>query len=153
MKVTSLFLDAPRVLREVESTKRRAMGKSLGWIRKVAQRSIRRRKGYAPAGKPPHSHTDLLKRFIYYAYDPATGGGIVGPVALRNTDGQAPHTLEHGGWALVRKRVHRRGHAFRSRQLIRVHYKPRPFMAPALRKALDRGIIPKSFANWGRTAA
>jgi len=84
----------------------------------TARHSIRPRKKPSPPGSPPSSHTGLLKKFIYFGYDPSKRSVVIGPVRLSERGrGEAPHLLEYGGPRKVGKKV-----AF---------YKARPFMGPA----------------------
>jgi len=91
-------------------------------VRTTARSSIRRRKVVSRPGQPPSSHTGLLKRFIFFGYDPARHSVVIGPVALARSDGKAPSLLEHGGMS------RRAGRA--------VRYRRRPFMGPAMTKEL-----------------
>ncbi len=96
-----------------------------GAIRLAARRSIRKRKGPAPPGQPPHTHTRKLPRSILYAVDKRRQVVVIGPaVHLLGTAGKAH---EHGG-------------RFRGGR-----YPRRPFMGPALLKVKDR--LPKFWAG------
>ena len=94
-------------------------------IRLTAKRSIRKRKGPAPAGQPPHTHTRRLPRAIKYAVEKQRGVVVIGPDV--DSLGTAGKAHEHGG---VYKQE---------------HYEPRPFMGPALEKTKDR--LPKMWAG------
>jgi len=96
-------------------------------------------KGPSAPGRPPHMHTGLIKKFLYFSYDVATKSEVIGP-AIINTPTGAPKTLEYGGdaqfpenrWATVggqRKLV--------SKYKI-IHVLPRPYMKPALALAKPR---------------
>ncbi len=68
-------------------------------IRLTAKRSIRKRKGPAPAGQPPHTHTRRLPRAIKYAVDKQRGVVVIGPdVESLGTAGKGPGRTgaEHG---------------------------------------------------------
>lgn len=125
--IKSLFFDRGAVTRAVDKAKRSVLSKAGAFIRTTAKHSIRTRKGSAPPGKPPHSHTGLLKRFIFFGYDPGTESVVVGPARINRTT-DAPHTLEFGGTTTVERR--RKGKV-RARK---VRIAPRPFMGPALEK-------------------
>lgn len=138
MKMKALFFDKPAVLRAVSKAKRAALSKVGAFIRTTARHSLRRRKGAAPPGQPPHSHVGLLKRFLFFAYEPASDSVVIGPAKL-NKPTEAPRVLEHGGKTLVERR--RRGKVVRQRVTI----EPRPFMGPALEK--ERPKLPKRWAG------
>lgn len=124
-----MFLDRPAVVALVDEGTRRGMNKAGGLVRKIAQRSMRyvtdvkeqerqiedgkRKKiklhtASAP-GSPPHAiqpHA-LIRRFLSYAYDPATKGVVIGVEKIhRSTMAQATH--EHGGQVTVQRRNSRR---------------------------------------------
>jgi hypothetical protein len=92
-------------------------------VRTTARRSIRRKKGTAPPGNPPHSHEGSLKRLIYFSYDPRSETVVIGPARFKK--GEAPPLLEFGG--TIRRTVGRRKLAMK--------YPARPFMGPALEKS------------------
>ncbi len=138
MRIKLLFFDRQTVVRAVDKAKRLALSKAGAFIRTTVRHSIRTRKGSAPPGTPPHSHTGLLKRFIFFGYDPTTESVVVGPARINRTTG-APHTLEFGGTTTVERR--RKGKV-RARK---VRIAPRAFMGPALEK--ERPNLPKTWAN------
>ena len=79
----------------------------------------RRPEAVSEPGETPRSHTGLLKKFIFYAYDPRSESVVVGPtIQGAAKDRNAPKTLEFGG------RVTTRQGNFR--------VEPRPYMGPAL---------------------
>jgi hypothetical protein len=128
MQMKALFLDRPAVQRAVNKAKRAALSKAGAFIRTTARHSLRRKKVAAPPGQPPHSHVGLLKRFLFFAYEPASESVVIGPAKL-----------EHGGKTLVERR--RRGKVVRCRLTI----ESRPFMGPALEK--ERPKLPKRWAG------
>jgi len=138
MRIKLLFFDRQTVVRAVDKANRLALSKAGAFIRTAAKSSIRSRKDAAPPGQPPHSHTGLLKRFIFFGYDPTTESVVVGPARINRTT-DAPHTLEFGGTTKVERR--RKGKV-RARK---VRIAPRPFMGPALEK--ERPNLPKPWAN------
>ncbi len=138
MRIKQLFFDTAKVIRAVDKARRAVLSKAGAFIRTTAQRSLRRRKGAAPPGQPPHSHTGLLKRFIYFAYDPASDSVVIGPARL-NKPGAAPSVLEHGGQTTIQHR--RRGKVVRRR----VSIQARPFMGPALMK--EKHNVPAPWRN------
>jgi len=138
MRIKHLFFDRQTVVRALDKAKRAALSKAGAFIRTTARHSIRTRKGSAPPGQPPHSHTGVLKRFIFFGYDPTTESVVVGPARINRTS-DAPHTLEFGGTTAVE-----RGRKGKIRKR-RVRIAPRPFMGPALEK--ERPNLPKTWAN------
>ena len=70
-------------------------------------------------GEPPRSITGLLRRFLYFAFDPSRRSVVIGPARISSGSG-APETLEHGG--------------FTKRGSRRVRIDARPYMGPALER-------------------
>lgn len=138
MRVRHLFFDKQTVLRAVDKAKRAVLSKAGAFIRTTARHSIRTRRGSAPPGKPPHSHTGLLRRFIYFGYDRASDSVVVGPVGFSRST--APRALEFGGKTEVKRR-RRRGKVVKTRAIIAA----RPFMGPALEK--ERPRLPRHWAG------
>jgi len=153
--VSSAFTDDARIARAVDRARMRAQRPAAAWIRVAARRSIRRRKGYSRPGRTPHSHTGLLKRGIYFAWDRATRTTVIGPVRAPGAEGhgRVPEALEHGGTIYQKRRRRDRRTGRVTVRRYRAHYQPRPYMRPALRKAIQRGILPRGWrdAIRGRT--
>lgn len=124
MKIKSLFFDRPAVIAAVDAASRRALSRFGAFVRATAKSSIRRRKRPSQPGCPPSSQTGLLKRFIFFAYDPTRRSVVIGPQRLNQKNTDAPHTLEYGGWTTVAERGRKR----------RVFIAPRPYMQPAFDK-------------------
>lgn len=125
MKMTRLFLDRKKVVAKVDAATRRVLGRFGAYVRRTARSSIRKRKRPSRPGQPPSSHTGLLKRFIWFAYEPREKSVVIGPARLsRKGRGEAPSLLEYGGST----RVSQDGETKRAR------YRPRPFMGPAFEK-------------------
>lgn len=82
-------------------------------------------------GEPPRVRAGHLKRFLYFALDPATTSVVIGPAAL-STRARVPAVLEFGGT------VDSRG----GKRAARIE--PRPYMGPALEQEL-----PRFRAVWG----
>jgi hypothetical protein len=124
LKVKRLFFDRPAVLSKVDAATRRVLSKFGAFVRRTAKSSIRKRKKPSPPGKPPSSHTGLLKRLIFFGYDPNRRSVVIGPEPLRSTV-EAPPLLEYGGTA------RRKGRGGKS---VTATYKPRAYMGPAFQK-------------------
>ncbi len=137
MRIKHMFFDRPRVVAAVDGAKRKALSRSGAFIRQSAKTSIRKRKGSAPPGKPPHSHEGSLRRLILFGYDRSTDSVVVGPVGFRMST--APNVLEFGGRTVITRRV--RGRLVRQR----VKIAERPYMGPALEK--EKPKLPKAWAN------
>lgn len=137
MRIKHMFFDRPRIVAALDRTKRKALSRGGAFIRQAAKTSIRKRKGSAPPGKPPHSHEGSLRRLILFGYDQRTDSVVVGPVGFKKST--APNVLEFGGTTLITRRV--KGRLVRQR----VKIAARPYMAPALEK--EKPKLPKTWAN------
>lgn len=121
-EVKAAFFDRATVVKSVDKATRRVLSRFGAFVRRRAQNLIRTKKGSSSPGQPPHSHTGLLKRFIFFAYDKLTKSVVIGPVKIRDNS-EAPRLLEHGG-----NTTNELGQ--------RLHYEPRPFMGPAFEREL-----------------
>ncbi len=137
MRIKHMFFDRPRIVAALERTKRKALSRGGAFIRQAAKTSIRKRKGSAPPGKPPHSHEGSLRRLILFGYDQRTDSVVVGPVGFKKST--APNVLEFGGTTVITRRV--KGRLVRQR----VKIAARPYMSPALEK--EKPKLPKAWAN------
>lgn len=168
-----MFFDRPAVQNAVDRQQRRAISRSLAFVRRRARSSLRRRKKVSEPGKPPsvHAQTGGLKT-ILFAYDARTGGGIVGPVKLNQVNltsrGSTPVTaiMEFGGVVGIqevaypksewsgggftpwrRRDLRRKINPKTKRRVRQAKYKARPFMGPALEKEVAEGNIASPWAN------
>lgn len=122
---------------------------------------------WSAAGTPPHTHTGIFRRGITYAFDPSTESVVVGQTLQGGNWLAALH--EYGGyqrmqaWAWVPRwprynsgilSWHREGRAPRNparwvvtgfRKTFR--YPERPYMQPAMLRAIASGRIPRQFRN------
>lgn len=157
----TFFFDRPAVLRAAGRAKTTALSRFGGYIRSVARRSMRRRKGDtpSPAGQPPFARSGELRDLLFFAYDHKTRTVVVGPLGFSGSD--VPHLHEFGGSVngdgrvLYLKNSPGRDEAgrFVSKGLRRVRlkgdvkYPARPYMKPALDKsvpvfaAMFRGLM------------
>ena len=122
-----LFFDRQAVISKVDAASRKVLSKFGAFVRRSAKSSIRKRKKPSPPGSPPSSHTGLLKKFIFFGFDPSAGRGsvVIGPTRLTQRGrGEAPPLLEYGGTTTLTRRGKRK----------RTTYKARPFMGPAFEK-------------------
>jgi len=116
----------------VDATTRKSLSKFGSFVRQTARQSIRRRKGTSKPGKPPFSHSGLLKKFIYFGFDPQRTSVVIGPVVVSDKSGGGLSALESGGKVRLPD----------GRQ---AEIKPRPFMGPAFVKELPQ--VPSLWAN------
>ncbi|NLW85067.1 MAG: hypothetical protein GXY41_11800 [Phycisphaerae bacterium] len=127
LKITRLFFDSPKVLGAVDTATRKVFSRFGAFVRRTARGSIRKRKASSAPGAPPSSHTGLLKRFIFFSFDPARKSVVIGPMRLtENNRGDAPSALEYGGTVTVDKK--------------NVTVRSRPYMGPAFEK--EKAALP-----------
>lgn len=152
----SYFFDRP-VVSALDRAAKGALSKFGAFVRTTARSSIRKRKRVSDPGQPPSSHTGLLKRFLFFAYDALRQSVVVGPVPTNQVffdgnrkpvRGTVPEVLEYGG-AITILEVEINGKWFRHdiRATIREGNLPkrfrtaridaRPYMRPAFEKNRD----------------
>lgn len=129
------------LLAKIGKAKFRALSKFGAYVRTRSRTSLRYKQGTAPAGKPPYSHSGLLRDFIYFAYDESTGSVVIGPVVLNGGSAQALESLEYGGPSILRRFRHGKY------EEIATQTGEHPFMRPAYQEELDRGSLEKVFDN------
>jgi len=140
--ITARFTFVPeyrRLHRAAARAKRRSGMRAGGLVRTIARRSIRRRKGSAPRGQPPHAHArgNRGMKLIYFAWDPQTESVPIGPIPFGQRHARE---IQEGGLVdVIRRR--RRGTVERRR----LRLAPHPVMGPALEKAIPR--IPRYWRN------
>ena len=124
-EIKQLFFDRQAVISRVDPATRKVLSKFGAFVRRTAKGSIRNRRKPAPPGSPPSSHTGLLKKFIFFGYDPQRESVVIGPTRLdRRGQGEAPSLLEYGGQTTLVRRGKRE----------RATYRARPYMGPAFEK-------------------
>ena len=74
-----LFFDRQPVLNAVSRSERRVLSKFGAFVRRGARSSIRKRKSVSEPGSPPSSHTGLLRKMIFFVYEPARASVVIGP--------------------------------------------------------------------------
>ena len=124
MVTKSMFFDTAKVKKAVSSATRKVLSKFGAFVRTAARSSIRKRKAVSEPGQPPSSHVGLLRKLIYFGYDPTRRSVVIGPTPLHGT-AEAPPLLEYGG------RARRRGRKGRN---VMASYRARPFMGPAFER-------------------
>ena len=120
-----VFFDSKPVISFMEKKERAVLSKFGAFVRRAARSSIRKRKRSSTPGKPPSSHTGLLKKFIFFGYDRNEQSVVIGPVPLGSKSGDAPETLEYGGTAFIEIGPRR------NRKTRRVSIEARPYIGPA----------------------
>jgi len=124
----SLFFDRQQVLSKVSRAERRVLSKFGAYVRQDARQRIRRRKRPSRPGESPTNQTGLLKRHIYFVFDPDRRSVVIGPARL-SAGTEAPATLEYGGDALVETP---------QGKPVLVTIAERPYMGPAFRQELPK---------------
>ena len=95
------FFDRKAVIAQMDDVTRLALSKFGAWVMVRARHSIRQRNKISAPGKPPNSHTGLLRNNIVFSYDAATKSVVIGPTKLNKDEG-IPRLLEDGGTATRR---------------------------------------------------
>jgi len=139
-KVVSRFVDDAK----------KAVIKQAAYIRRVAKSSIRPANGkddHSLPGKPPKSHTGLLRNFIYFDFDNMVSSVVIGPALLQSSSGRkaqldlargkfkypVPQMLEEGG--PVRTLRRHANHANGGWYYTSDQMAARPYMAPAFERS------------------
>ena len=102
----SNFFDRDKIVKAMDKATSKAMSKAAARLRLTAQRSMRyvdqakpgeQRKTSQP-GQPPKAvkQHPLIRRFLYYFYDPNVQPAVVGPIKLPLGQ-DAQRTMERGG--------------------------------------------------------
>ncbi len=130
-KIKGMFFDRPKIKSAIDKATKNVLSKFGAFVRTTAKQSIRTRKKISAPGQPPSSHTGLLKRFIFFGFDPVSRSVVIGPSKLNQKNTDAPEKLEYGGIVKGKKK--------------RVKMAPRPFMTPAFEKELPK--VPDMWRN------
>ena len=139
MVTKAMFFDRKAVMSRVDKATQKVFSKFGAFVRTAAKSSIRSRKKVSAPGSPPSSHTGLLKKFIYFGYDPAHRSVVIGPTRLSQKVGDAPEALEYGGESAVVSGLRGR------RKKRNVNIKARPYMHPAFEQ--EKPKLPAMWAN------
>lgn len=142
MDIKKMFFDRKVVRSAVDRATRQVFSKFGSHVRRRARNSMRPAPKKSPhavsrPGRPPRSHTGLLKRLIYFGYERQRRSVVIGPVRLNRKVGDAPEALEYGGTSTVVASL--RG----KRKKRRVKIAARPYMGPAFKQEK-----PKLAAMW-----
>lgn len=116
--------------RKVKRSLRKARQKKLAQLTQEERQRYRIRQEYAKReglpkpkrplasskpGEPPRMRVGLIKKLMFFAYEPANRSVVVGPAVIDNPTG-APEILEEGGFVQTRAG--------------RFRIEPRPYMKP-----------------------
>jgi hypothetical protein len=153
-QMKSWFFDTQRVIRAVEKGRIRALSKVGAFVRTRMKSIIRKRKKISQPGSPPSSHIGLLKKLIFFAYDPGPASVVIGPALTTQTSidaagrpiqGAIPGVLERGGQIRVREPGWWRRGGGRAAPMRVVTVAARPYAGPAL--AAEQRKIPEAFRD------
>ena len=70
MVTKKMFFDAKAVISRVDAATRKVLSRFGAFVRTGAKHSIHKRKAVSQPGEPPSSHVGLLRKLIYFGYDP-----------------------------------------------------------------------------------
>jgi hypothetical protein len=135
LEVKKLFFDRKAVKKAVDGGFAKAFTRFGFQVRQTARGKIRKPTKSTPVskpGKPPRSHTGLLRDNIFFYYNHKLRNVTIGPVALNAKGGaKTPGILEQGGNAVIRRRRRTWLPGRRNKNTRRVYIKPRPYMKPS----------------------
>lgn len=140
LKNIKIVMNAQAILTPAEKFQNRLLKQFGGYVRTTARRSIRpanRKRQTSEPGQPPLFHRGRLtyKDTIFFVVDARRKEVVIGGVLLSDTKSETavPGVLEHGGIAIFRQK-RGKGQVFRKSARVL----PRPHMAPAFSKAVDK---------------
>lgn len=143
------FFTAANVINTVDRTTRKALSNFGAFVRQRAKSSIRRRKAVSAPGNPPNSHTGLIGKFLYFAWDESQRSVVIGPALIRTSYAEPGSLgeLERGGSTVVIESGFktRNGRRVVEKKKRTINIKARPFMQPAFDKELPN--LPKFWAK------
>jgi len=106
------FFDRGAVIAAIGKAAAAGMARTAGYVRKVARNSMKKKRGAAPKGQPPHVHEGSLKKLLFFAQDLRQASTVIGPVAFSGS--KVPGILEFGSGKIAKH----------------------PYMRPAMEKAI-----------------
>jgi hypothetical protein len=136
-QVTSkMFFDRAAVVKAVGRKNTTVLARTGGFARTTMKQGMRKRKKVSAADglSYPSSHSGELRNLIFFAYDAARKGVVVGPLAFGSKVGgkTVPQLINEGG-SMTKAVTYRDSGRTSSRRFV---YKPRPFVALALATTL-----------------
>lgn len=151
------FFDRRAVKNSLDKGAAKAMAQIGGFVRTSSKGSIKKpgkRSENSKPGKPPKRHTPHLRNRIFFVYDAKKKSVVIGPLkwtAPRSDwkpvdQPSAAATLELGGKVRGIPKF-QTGHltATVAGPPVTVTVAPRPYMRPALDRAINRGQLAESF--------
>lgn len=130
-QVKQLFFDRPKVRKAVDQGTRRVLSRFGAFVRTKARdltkkRPAKRQRTSDP-GQPPRRHTGVLRRLIFFAYEPERRTVVIGPAKIHGSPDSPtiPEVLEHGGRTKLSSGA-------------RARIAARPYMGPAMRDELPK---------------
>lgn len=109
LRTKAKFTATPQeVIKRSDKSREKMLRRSGALVYKIARNSIRSRKNrniHSPPGKPPYTHTGLMKRSIRWAVSPDKRSVVIGPTASELGRLGALH--EFGGRAKSKVRIKR----------------------------------------------
>jgi hypothetical protein len=127
-----MFFDRKKVTDAMDRKSKKCLSSAGAFGRTFMKRGMRKRKGVSAVGAFPSSHSGELRDLIYFVYDAASKGVVIGPKLFkkgRDTTGSKtiPQLVNEGGAVSRVAAVGRGGNSKRKR--VKQVYKPRPFVA------------------------
>ena len=94
----AIFFNSKVVMDATTKAERRVMFKFGMETRKDAKSSMRKRRQPSQPGQPPRVVHGMLKRFLFFGYEPQKHSVVIGPALLTGFEGagEAPEALEYG---------------------------------------------------------
>jgi hypothetical protein len=139
LDVIHSFFDKEKVVKALNRAEREALSKFGSFVWKRSRTSIVKRKRISRPGSPPSGHgRQLLRKNIFFAYEPEKHSVVIGPARLGGEGREILRRIELGG--VARGRVNHR-----TRATVAMTYRPRPFMGPALKAEATN--FPNLWAN------
>ncbi len=117
------FFDRKKILDSTSRAERRALSRMGAFVRTKARDLLaKRRKRRSPPGQPPGLWTGLLRKFVFFSYEPSKKSVVIGPTLINGRTGRVPEVLEYGGTEQIEINGKR----------VAARYAGRPYMHPAL---------------------
>ncbi len=138
--IKSQYFNADLMKRSLAKSTRAAWYTFGNILKKSIQKSMVKSPGRASRGSPPHSHEGGLK--AYEGFDAKGPSLLVGPLMYPPRPIRAAPLLEAGGSAILTNASGTKKTA---------HYGGNPYLAPALKKQIQSGIMPKIWSASIRT--
>jgi hypothetical protein len=130
------FFDRQKVINATDRATRSVLSRFGAFVRTRARTSMRKRKGVSAPGSPPHAHVGLIRKLLFFVYEPERKTVVIGPTLINTArkNPTVPELLEEGGEVVIERRDGTRE---------RAKYRARPYMGPAAATEL-----PKLPAMW-----